>query len=277
MSAVFGPSCARGDKAGNWLQLEGLICVVTGAGSGIGAQSARQLAMAGARVALLDRDGKAARQVATAIRLQGGDAMGLETDVSNADAVERAAAQIASEWGACQVLVNNAAMRHGEALLSLSLAHWNQLLAVNLTGALLCTQIFARQMVAAGRGGSLVHIGSITGHHPSPRSGAYSVSKAGLSMLSRAMSVELGVHGIRSNVVSPGLVSTPATDAAYRNSVVLQAREAMIPAGRISQPGDIADAILYLASARSAYVTGQDLVVDGGLSQSLMGLVPRAP
>ena len=146
---------------------------------------------------------------------------------------------------------------------------------VNLTGALLCTQVFARQMVAAGLGGSLVHIGSITGHHPSPLSGAYSVSKAGLSMLSRALSVELGPYGIRSNVVSPGLVSTPATDVAYRDAAVLRAREAMIPAGRISQPVDIAEAILYLASARSAYVTGQDIVVDGGLSQSLMGLVPR--
>jgi NAD(P)-dependent dehydrogenase (short-subunit alcohol dehydrogenase family) len=259
----------------SWLQLEGQVCVVTGAGSGIGAATARRLAAAGAHVALLDRDPGAAEAVAAGIRFAGGHALGLQVNVSSEKDVTQAAAHVTRELGLCRVLVNNAAARLGGSLVFMPLENWNQLLAVNLTGALLCTQVFAQHMIAGGRGGSVIHIGSITGHNPSAKSGAYSVSKAGMGMLSRVLSLELGTHGIRSNVISPGLVRTPATEAAYRDADVLNARTAMIPMGRISQPTDIADAILYLASERSSYITGQDIVVDGGLSQSLMGQVPH--
>ena len=117
--------------------------------------------------------------------------------------------------------------------------------------------------------------GSISGSVPQPYSGAYSVSKAGVKMLSRLLAVELGEHRIRSNVVSPAMVRTPMSEAFYQNEDVLRRREAIVPAGRISGPRDIAEAVLFLASERASYINGQDILVDGGLSQAFLSLIPR--
>jgi NAD(P)-dependent dehydrogenase (short-subunit alcohol dehydrogenase family) len=148
-------------------------------------------------------------------------------------------------------------------------------LAINLTGYLLCSQILGQQMIARGRGGAIVHISSLSGHMPQPYSGAYSVSKAGVRMLSQLLAVELGQHRIRSNVVSPGMIRTPMSEMIYADQDVLRLREEIVPAHRVSQPEDIADVVLYLVSERSSYINGQDIVVDGGLSQALLGLIPR--
>ena len=120
-----------------------------------------------------------------------------------------------------------------KSLLDISLEAWNRVLAVNLTGALICTQAFAPQMIAAGQGGSIVHVASILGHHPQIDMGAYSVGKAGLIMLSRVLAVELAQHRIRSNVVSPGFTRTPANEAAYRDPETA----AGAPAKNPSRPG----------------------------------------
>lgn len=258
-------------------EFAGRVCVVTGAGSGIGAETARLFASAGARVAVVDRDADAAESVADRIRADGASAIGICADVGAAAAVAAAARRVADELGPCRVLVNNAAARYRAALLQADLQAWNALLNVNLTGALVCTQAFAPQMIAAGQGGSLVHVASILGHHPMAESGAYSVSKAALIMLSRLLSIELAPHRIRSNAVSPGFTRTPHTEAAYRDPQTAAAREAMVPAGRVAAPRDMAQVIAFLASDRAAYVNGQDLLVDGGLANTLMGLVPRAP
>lgn len=132
-----------GHESGAWLGLEGQVCVITGAGSGIGAETARQFAKAGALVAILDLDGDSAASVAAEIERSGGRAMGLQADVGHPESVAAAAAKIQTELGACRILVNNAAARHKDALLDISLAAWNRILGVNLTGALICTQAFA--------------------------------------------------------------------------------------------------------------------------------------
>ncbi|WP_028998811.1 SDR family NAD(P)-dependent oxidoreductase [Azohydromonas australica] len=259
-----------------WLDLSGRVGVVTGAGRGIGAEAARQLASAGAAVAVLDCDAVAAADVAGEIERRGGRAVGIAADVSREDEIRAACTQVRQELGSCDVLVNNAALvGYAGPLMDGDLAQWNRMLSVNLTGALLCTRAFGAQMIAGGRGGSIINVASICGHLPLPSGGAYSVGKAGLMMLARMLALELAQHGIRCNSVSPGLVRTPATEAAYDDAAVASARQQMVPVGRVAGPQDLADVIVFLASSRSGYINGQDILVDGGLSQTLMGLVPK--
>jgi NAD(P)-dependent dehydrogenase (short-subunit alcohol dehydrogenase family) len=172
------------------------------------------------------------------------------------------------------VLVNTAALLRPGALDTLSLAEWNAVLSVNLTGYFLCAQIFGRQMREAGRG-SLIHVASIAGSHAQGRSGAYSVSKAGVVMLSRQLASEWGPQGIRSNVVSPGMVITPMSQAFYDTPGVNERRSAVTPLRRVGMPQDIADAVLFLASDRSSYVNGDEITVDGGYVRTVMNLIPR--
>lgn len=260
----------------NWLDLAGRVCVVTGGGSGIGAGSARELAALGASVAVLDRDHKAAAVVAAEIERTGGCAIAIAADVSDGQAVASAANQLLRALGGCQVLVNNAALvGYGGPLMDADMTQWERMLAVNLTGALLCTRAFGRQMIAAGNGGSIVNVASICGHIPLPHGVAYSVGKAGLMMLTRQLAVELAPHRIRCNSVSPGLVRTPATELAYADAGTREARNQMVPTGRVADSTDLANVIAFLASDRAGYVNGQDILVDGALSQTLMGLVPK--
>lgn len=257
-----------------WLELANRVCVVTGGAGAIGFEIARQLAAAGAKVALLDRDVAHTDEVAGRIRAEGFQAAGFGCDVTDAASVRAAADQVASTLGPCQVLVNNAATIYADALMNVQVDRWNQLLAVNLTGYLLCAQSFARQMMPL-RGGSMVHIGSFAGHEPQPFSGAYSVSKAGIAMLSRLLTVELAEHRIRSNVLCPAMVRTPMTASIYQDPAITRRREEMVPAGRISTPEDIANAVLFFASDRSSYINGQDVLLDGGVSQTWLSLIPR--
>jgi NAD(P)-dependent dehydrogenase (short-subunit alcohol dehydrogenase family) len=261
-------------SSSSWLELEHKICVVTGAAGGIGAEIARELATAGARVALLDRDERGAAKVAGEIAETGARAIAVGCDITSQHSVASAAATVERELGRCDVLVNNAAAIYAAALIDIELDKWNQLLAVNLGGFLLCSQAFGRQMITGG-GGSMIHIASISGSVPQPYSGPYSVSKAGVKMLSQLLAVELGEHGIRSNVVSPAMVRTPMTEVIYSTPEVLKKREQIVPARRISCPRDVAEAVLFLASARSSYVSGQDMLVDGGLSSAWLTLIPR--
>lgn len=259
---------------GGWLGLTNRVCVVTGAGGGIGSEVAAQLLAAGARVALLDRDTARLAQIADGLGAPPQRVMTLACDVTDAASIEGAAQQVQAAWGPAQLLVNNAASLYADALMDIAVDKWNQLLSVNLTGYLLCAQVFGRQMIARG-GGAMVHIASISASIPQPYSGAYSVSKAGVKMLSQLLAVELGEHGVRSNVVSPAMIRTPMSEGIYQNPAVLQRREQIVPAGRISTPQDIAGAVLFLASERASYISGQEFLIDGGLTQAWLSLIPR--
>jgi NAD(P)-dependent dehydrogenase (short-subunit alcohol dehydrogenase family) len=258
----------------DWLGLSGRVCVVTGGGGGIGRAVAENLARAGARVAAIDLDQRGLEVTHAELRKLGGDHVAVSCDTSSAESIAAAAATVEKALGPCGVLVNAAAVLRPGGLETLSLAEWNGVLSVNLTGYFLCAQIFGRQMRKLGRG-SLVHVASIAGSHAQAQSGAYSVSKAGVIMLSRQLASEWGPQGIRSNVVSPGMVITPMSQSFYDTPGVTERRTAVVPARRIGMPQDIADAILYLASDRSSYVNGDEITVDGGYANMLMNLVPR--
>lgn len=259
----------------DWLGLDGKSVAVTGAGGGLGRAIALGFSKAGARVALIDITAAASAETARIIKAEAGTApVSVICDVSNPDSTEAAAAEVTSVFGGCDVLVNNAALLRPGPLDSLSLKEWNALLSVNLTGYFLCAQAFGRGMRARG-GGAMVHVASISGTNPQPLSGAYSASKAGIIMLSRQIAVEWGPEGIRSNVVSPGMVETPMSRGFYDTPGVRERREAVVPSRRIGQPSDIADTALFLASPRSDYINGEDILIDGGYSKMLMGLVPR--
>lgn len=260
--------------ASDWLGLTGRVAIVTGAAGGIGAAIAAELAAAGAAVGLLDRDADGAVKVAEALRTTGAKAFSTGCDTTDETSIAAAFAATRAALGPATVLVNNAGILRPGPLADIPLAAWNALMAVNLTGYLACAQAARPQMLEAG-GGALVHIASIAASNPQPRSGAYSPSKAGVAMLSRQLALEWGPDGIRSNVVSPGLIRTPLSESFYQVPGILERRSAMVPGRRVGTPQDIADAVTFLASPRAAYVNGAELLVDGGLDQVVMELTPR--
>ena len=254
----------------NWLGLNGKVCAITGAGGGIGRAVALARVRVGANVVLLDRDEASCLETQAAVQAMGAEAPCIPCDVSDPASVTAAAAAA----GPVDVLVNNAGLLRPGPIATLPLEEWNRLLAVNLTGYFLCAQAFGAGMLSRGSG-ALVHIASIASRFPQGFSGAYSVSKAGVVMLSQQLALEWGPSGIRSNVVSPGLVRTPMSEAFYQAPGVAEKRASIVPLGRVAVPDDIADVVTYLASARAGYVNGEDICTDGGFGRVLMSLVPR--
>lgn len=262
----------NGDNS--WLALQHRVCVVTGAASGIGASVAERLAQVGARVVLLDRDTQGLQRMHERLQAQGADFMTLSCDISDAASVQSAADQVHARWGTCDALINNAGLLRSGGLADVSLDDWNAVLAVNLTGYLLCARAFGAAMRAAGAG-SIVNVASISGLFPQSHSGAYSASKAGVLQMSRQLAVEWGPSGVRSNAICPGMIRTALSAKFYEEPGFEAKRAAVTASRRIGEPQDIADVALFLASPRSGYVNGAELVVDGGMSCMLMDMVPR--
>lgn len=253
----------------SWLGLDGKVAAVTGAGGGIGKAIAAALAGQGAQVALLDINADAVNEAAAEI---GG--IGVGCDVTDDASVAAAVAKVSEQLGEADILVNNAAFLSPGNLDDVDIAAWQKMLDVNLTGYLRCAQGFGRAMLARGAG-ALVHVGSISGHNQQAFSNAYSASKAGVSMLSRQLAFEWGPRGVRSNVVAPGLVRTALSEAFYADPKTKAAREKVVPLRRIGRVEDIAEAVLFFASDRAGYISGQEVIVDGGYNQTLMSHVPR--
>jgi NAD(P)-dependent dehydrogenase (short-subunit alcohol dehydrogenase family) len=258
----------------NGLDLSGKVCVVTGAGSGIGQSIAIALALEGAKVAILDRRTEGLDATKMLITDAGGICLPVLCDISDETDVESASKTISKVFGNAEVLVNNAAVVWHGPLEDCKLANWNNLIAVNLTGYFLCSQIFSKGMRAQNRG-SIIHISSVMSSYPQPGAGAYSITKAGIQMLSRQIAAEWGPHGIRSNTVNPCLVVTPLSQHIYDRPGVREIREAAVPLRRIGLPDDIARTVLFLASPLADYISGQEIHVDGGVQANLMGLIPR--
>jgi NAD(P)-dependent dehydrogenase (short-subunit alcohol dehydrogenase family) len=244
--------------------------VITGAGSGIGAVLARHAVKEGYRVAAWDLDGDAVRAVADDL----GEACVPRTvDVADDTSV---AAAVDSLPAAPSLVVNNAGVVRFGPLLDLPAADWRGALEVNLTGTFLVARACAARMIGEGVGGSIVNIASINGIAAAPGAGAYTASKAGVIMLTEHMALEWGAHGVRVNAVAPGLIDAGMSDAIYADPEVRRLRSARVPAGRLGTAQDVADAVLFLGSAKADYITGQTLAVDGGITRGALNAMPRA-
>jgi NAD(P)-dependent dehydrogenase (short-subunit alcohol dehydrogenase family) len=235
------------------------VAVVTGGASGIGAATARLLAREGARVAILDRDTDGTVALATEI---GG--LAVVADVRTGDEVDRAFRTVEAELGAVSVLVNSAGVGDLRPLDTVDEKLWHRLIDVNLTGTFLPIRAVVPSMRTAGRG-AIVNVASLSGLMPTRNEAAYSAAKAGVIALTRSAALENGPE-VRVNCVAPGYVATPLTAAFQDHPDAFAPIADQLPLRRMAAPEEIAEVIAFLASARSSYMTGQTLVVDGGAS-----------
>jgi NAD(P)-dependent dehydrogenase (short-subunit alcohol dehydrogenase family) len=245
--------------------LTGKAALVTGAQQGIGAAIAVALAQQGANVAINYLDGVAeAEAVAEAVRASGGRSELLPGDVAQAETPAKLMNATVAAFGRIDVLVNNAGVFPRVPFLDMTLADWDFVHTINLRATCFCAQAAARKMVEAGIQGSIISLASSAIFGASPRGVHYAASKGGVVSLTRAVATELAPHRIRVNAIAPGLTDT-AQPRYGMTEEELAARGAAMPLGRIGQPEDIANVAVFLASDRSAFMTGQVLHANGGL------------
>lgn len=246
--------------------LDGQVALVTGAGGSIGRGIALRLADEGAAVALHCRTSvAAARETADRVRERGGSATVLRADLTDEDAARRLVEE-AADWGGGRLtaLVNNAGVQPLRDLPGMTAAEWRAVVDTNLTGVFACTQAAAGIMRAQDGGGSVTHIASIEASAPAPAHAHYSASKAAVVMHARSAALEYGPWGVRVNSVSPGLIDREGLDEEWPEGVRRWRRAA--PTGRLGRPEDVGDACVFLASRLASWITGHDLVVDGGVT-----------
>ena len=241
-------------------RLEGQRALVTGAGRGIGLAAAAALAQAGAHVVLLARSADQLNAAADAIRNAGGLADTLVLDVLQTEETQ----QRIAAFGLFDILVNNAGTNRPMTMQQVQPADFDAVVNLNLRAAFFIAQVVVQGLIAAGKSGSLIHIGSQMGHVGGRERSVYCASKWALEGMSKAFALDLAEYGIRSNTIAPTFTESPLTapflkDEAFRSSVL-----AKIKLGRLGQVEDLMGAVVYLASAASAMVTGTSLVVDGG-------------
>ncbi len=254
--------------------LEGQRALVTGANSGIGAAVARGLAMAGAKVVInYVVDEPAAQALVNEIKTAGGEAMAIHADVSSEDDVQRMFAEMIRIWGSIDILVNNAGIQRDAPFVDMTLAQWNKVMEVNLTGQFLCTREAAKEFLRRGvvpelscAAGKVICMSSV--HEVIPWAGHvnYATSKGGVLMFMQSVAQELAHQKIRVNGIAPGAIRTPINREAWETPEAEASLLNLIPYERIGDPADIAKAAVWLASDDSDYVTGTSLFVDGGMT-----------
>ena len=249
--------------------LEGKVALVTGGSRGIGEATAVTLARAGADVAVTSRKLPDLERVAEQVRSVGRRALAAEAHVGRIDQLEPLVDRVVAELGRIDILVNNAGTNFFSPAIDMDEKAWDSVLNLDLKGLFFLSQAAARRMRDQG-GGRIVNISSVSGYRVQVPTGHYSIAKAGVHMATKVMALEWAPFNIRVNCIAPGAIDTRLYDAIFTLMPDEQAEEQKenarqrIPMGRVGEPREIADAILYLASDASSYVTGQSFAVDGG-------------
>ena len=255
-------------------RLDGKVCIVTGAASGIGKRIAEVYAQAGGRVAIADLKIDAAEATARSIRETGGQALAVAMDVTDEQQVTSGVAKVVAEWGRVDVLVSNAGIQIVNKLTDFSLADWKKMLAIHLDGAFLTTRECLRDMERRGEGGAIIYMGSVHSHLASRLKAPYVTAKHGLLGLCRTVAKEAADYGVRANVICPGFVRTPLVD----KQIPEQAKEFGISEeqvvkdimlkdtvdGEFTTVDDVANVTLTLAAFETNALTGQSIVVSHG-------------
>ncbi len=245
------------------LNFHGRVVLVTGAGRGLGRGIAGRFAQAGAAVAVHYRGSREGALAAVAeIERAGGRALPFQADIAEAHNADALVHRVTVAFERLDVLINNAGAYPVSPLLEIPAEQWRQVMAANLDSVHYCTQAAARHMQEHG-GGAIVNVASIEAENAAPGHAHYSAAKAGVVMYTRTAALELGPHNIRVNAVSPGLLWREGLESDWPKGVERFTRAA--PLGRLGQPDDVADACLFLASPAARWITGANLVVDGGV------------
>ncbi len=247
-------------------ELKGKVAIVTGSSRGIGRSIAEQLAKAGARVVVSSRKPEACEVVAQGIRAAGGEAMVVGCNVSDKAQLHKLVDDTVAAWGRLDVLVCNAAVNpYYGPMAKMPEDAYDKILLCNVKANFLLCNHAAPHLAKAG-GGTILIVSSIGGFHGSAGLGVYDLSKAADFSLARSLAVEWGPRGVRANCIAPGLIKTDFSKALWSNPTMLAAVEQGAPLRRIGEPDDIGGVAVFLASRAGAYVTGQTIVVDGGLT-----------
>lgn len=242
------------------MKLKGQVAIITGAGRNIGEEVAALLASEGAKVAVVDMDKGRGDKVANAIKANGGQAAAFVANVADEAEVETMVKNVVATFGGVDILVNNAAISDNKHMLEITKEEWDRVIAVTLTGPFLVGRAAAKQMVAQGRGGKIVNVGSTSGFRGRPRALAYTAAKGGVANLTRSMAVQLAPHNIRVNCVAPNKIGSPVGKDEFDPT-----RPVVNLRNRTGVPADLAKAVLFLVSDDSDFIVGDILFVDGGV------------
>ncbi|MFC5523002.1 SDR family oxidoreductase [Polaromonas jejuensis] len=245
--------------------LTGRTALITGSARGLGYGFAQGLADAGAKVIINARNAEQVAQAVAQLRAQGHDAQGLPFDVTDEAAVGAAFASLDQQGIAIDILINNAGIQHRMPLVDLALKDWQRVIDTNLTSAFIVGKQAAKRMIARGRGGKIINIGSLTSEAARATVAPYTAAKGGIKMLTRAMAAEWTEHGIQANAIGPGYMATEMNTALLQNPAFDAWVKGRTPARRWGRPDELAGTAVYLASAASDYVSGQIIYVDGGM------------
>lgn len=247
-------------------EFAGKVAIVTGAASGICRVILTRLAEEGARCVLADINDEWGERSAADLRERSLDVIYARTDVRRSDQVDAMVEQAVSRFGRVDILVHGAGVGVHNEIVNMSDAEWDLQIDVQLRGAFLLSRAVGRRLIAQGQGGRIILIGSTSGNNARPLSGPHAASKAAEIQLCRVMALEMGKHSITCNVVAPGLTDISGISLSSQSPDYQRAFVAQVPLGRLARPDEIADAVLFIASERARFITGQLLCVDGGYS-----------